>query len=85
RTLSSSERHYSPTERECLAIVYGCSHFRPYLEGIRFTILTNHKAIKWLHHTKDLNSRLARWAMQIAAYDVDIQHRPGADNANCDA
>ncbi|CAF5086972.1 unnamed protein product, partial [Rotaria magnacalcarata] len=23
--------------------------------------------------------------MQIAAYDVDIQHRSGADNTNCDA
>ncbi|CAF5042976.1 unnamed protein product, partial [Rotaria magnacalcarata] len=85
RTLTSSERKFSPTERECLAIVYGCSHFRPYLEGVRFTILTDHKALKWLHQTKDLNSRLARWAMQIAAYDVDIQHRSGADNTNCDA
>ncbi|CAF4510386.1 unnamed protein product [Rotaria magnacalcarata] len=71
RTLSASERKFSPTERECLAIVYGCSHFRPYLEG--------------LHNTKDLNSRLARWAMQIAVYDVDIQHRPGVENTNCDA
>lgn len=85
RTLSTTERRYSPTERECLAIVYGCSHFRPYLEGLRFTIVTDHKALKWLHQTKDLNSRLARWAMQIAAYDADIQHRPGAANANCDA
>ncbi|CAF3358581.1 unnamed protein product [Rotaria socialis] len=85
RTLSASERKFSPTERECLAIVYGCSHFRPYLEGVRFTILTDHKALKWLHNTKDLNSRLARWAMQIAVYDVDIQHRPGVENTNCDA
>ncbi|CAF3890410.1 unnamed protein product [Rotaria sp. Silwood1] len=85
RTLTPSERHFSPTERECLAIVYGCSHFRPYLEGIRFTIQTENKALKWLHQTKDLNSRLARCTMQIAAHDVDIQHRPGADNANCDA
>ena len=85
RTLSQIERRYSPTERECLAIVYGCNHFRPYLEGVRFTILTDHKALKWLHSTKDLNSRLARWAMQIAAYDVEIQHRPGTANANCDA
>ncbi|CAF1244877.1 unnamed protein product, partial [Rotaria magnacalcarata] len=36
-------------------------------------------------HVIDLNSRLARWVMQIAAYDVEIQHRPGSDNANCDA
>ena len=57
RTLSSQERRYSPTERECLAIVYGCSHFRPYLEGLRFTVLTDHRALKWLHRTKDLNSR----------------------------
>lgn len=85
RTLSSPERNFSATERECLAIVYGCHHFRPYLEGVRFTIVTDHKALQWLHHTKDLNSRLARWAIQIATYDVEIQHRPGSDNANCDA
>jgi transposase InsO family protein len=85
RTLSPIERRYSPTERECLAIVYGCSQFRPYLEGVRFTILTDHRALRWLRQTKDLNSRLARWAMQIAAYDVDIQHRPGSQNTNCDA
>lgn len=50
-------------QRERLGIVYGCSHFRPYFEGIRFTIVTDHKALKWLHQTKDLNGRLAGWAM----------------------
>ncbi|CAF5209263.1 unnamed protein product, partial [Rotaria magnacalcarata] len=57
RTLSASERKYSPTERECLAIVYGCNYYRPYIEGTRFTAITDHKALKWLHSTKDLNSR----------------------------
>ncbi|CAF2145939.1 unnamed protein product [Rotaria magnacalcarata] len=55
RTLSTSERKYSSTERECLAIVYGCSYYRPYLEGIRFTPVADHKALKWLQSTKDLN------------------------------
>jgi hypothetical protein len=85
RTLSASERKYSPTERECLAIVYGCNYYRPYLEGTRFTAITDHKALKWLHSTKDLNSRLARWAIQIATYDIDIQHRPGIENGPPDA
>ncbi|CAM4793206.1 unnamed protein product [Rotaria magnacalcarata] len=56
RTLSTSERKYSSTEREWLAIVYGCSYYRPYLEGIRFTPVADHKALKWLQSTKDLNS-----------------------------
>ena len=85
RTLSASERKYSPTERECLAIVYGCNYYRPYLEGTRFTAITDHKALKWLHSTKDLNSRLARWAIQIAVYDIDIQHRPGSEKGPPDA
>ncbi|CAF4671588.1 unnamed protein product, partial [Rotaria magnacalcarata] len=54
-------------------------------EGTRFTAITDHKALKWLHSTKDLNSRLARWAIQIATYDIDIQHRPGCENAPPDA
>ena len=85
RTLSSSERKFTATERECLAIVYGCNYYRPYLEGARFTAVTDHKALKWLHSTKDLNTRLARWAIQIAAYDMDIQHRPGSENGPPDA
>ncbi|CAF1565919.1 unnamed protein product, partial [Adineta steineri] len=51
----------------------------------RFTAITDHKALKWLHSTKDLNSRLARWAIQIATYDIDIQHRPGSENGPPDA
>ncbi|CAF3794553.1 unnamed protein product [Rotaria sordida] len=85
RTLSSTERKYNATERECLAIIYGCNYYRPYLEGTRFTAVTDHKALKWLHSTKDLNTRLARWAIQIAAYDMDIQHRPGSENGPPDA
>jgi hypothetical protein len=85
RTLSSSERNYTATERECLAIVYGCNYYRPYIEGTRFTAVTDHKALKWLHSTKDLNTRLARWAIQIATYDMDILHRPGSENGPPDA
>ena len=40
RTLNSTERKYGATERECLAIVFGCNYFRPYLEGVRFTAIT---------------------------------------------
>ncbi|CAF1387559.1 unnamed protein product [Didymodactylos carnosus] len=85
RTLSDVERRYSIPERECLAVVWACTHFRAYIEGVKVKVLTDHKALKWLQNTKDLSSRLARWAMRLAAHDLDIGHRPGVQNANADA
>ncbi|CAF4511126.1 unnamed protein product, partial [Didymodactylos carnosus] len=84
RTLSETERKYSPTERECLAIVWGTQHFRPYLEGRPFEVWTDHKSLVWLRNLKDPTSRLARWGMKLDAYDMVIKHRSGAANQNVD-
>ena len=60
RTLNATERKYSTIELECLAIVWGLKHYRPYLEGPQFSMVTDHRALQWLLNTKDNNCRLAR-------------------------
>ncbi|CAF4569907.1 unnamed protein product, partial [Didymodactylos carnosus] len=80
RTLQPCERKYSAPERECLAIVWGTQHFRPYLEGRSFEVWTDHRSLTWLKNIKDPTSRLARWAMKLDAYDMVIKHRPGKAN-----
>ncbi|CAF4423407.1 unnamed protein product, partial [Didymodactylos carnosus] len=84
RTLSETERKYYPTERECLAIIWGTQHFRPYLEGRPFEVWTDHKSLVWLRNLKDPTSRLARWGMKLHAYDMVIKHRSDAANQNVD-
>ena len=42
RFLNSTEIKYSSNELELLAIVWACKHFRTYLFGKRFVILTDH-------------------------------------------
>lgn len=85
RNLSETERKYSTTEREALAVVFGIKKCRPYLYGRKFTVHTDHHSLRWLMNTKHETGRLARWALTLQEYDFEIVHRSGASNGNADA
>lgn len=85
RTLNKSESNYSTIERELLAIVWAVKHFRPYLFGRKFKILTDHKPLTWLFSIKDPGSRLVRWRLKLEEYDYEIVYKAGKMNTNADA
>lgn len=82
--LNPCQRNYSVTEKECLAAVLAVKRFRPYVELMKFTIITDHASLKWLMSLKDLSGRLARWSLQLQAYDFSIEHRKGSENVVAD-
>lgn len=82
--LNSAQKNYSVTEKECLAAVLAVKRFRPYVELMKFTIITDHASLKWLMSLKDLSGRLARWSLQLQAYDFSIEHRKGSENVVAD-
>jgi hypothetical protein len=85
RTLNGAETRYSTIEKELLAIIWSVKHFRPYLFGRKFKIVTDHKPLLWLFSVKDPGSRLARWRLKLEEYDYEIIHKPGKINKNADA
>lgn len=85
RTLNDAETRYSVTEKELLAIVWAVKHFRPYLYGKKFIIVTDHKPLAWLNSLKETNSRLTRWRLRLSEYNFEIIHKSGKLNCNADA
>lgn len=82
--LTSAQRNYTVTERECLAVISAIRKFRPFIEMLPFTVLTDHSALKWLMSQKELSGRLARWSLKLQTYQFDIQHRKGSQNVVAD-
>ena len=76
-SLNDSERNYSTTERECFAVVWAVRTLRPYVEGTRFTVRTDHDALRWLMSLTESSGRLTRWRLRLAEYDFTIQYCPG--------
>lgn len=76
---------YSISELECLAVVWAVKQFRPHIYGRKFTIVTDHVALRWLMTAKEPAGRLHRWALTLQEYDFEIQYRPGRENHVADA
>lgn len=80
RSLTRQERAYTTTERECLAVIWAMEKLRPYLDGLRFTVITDHHSLLWLDRLKNPTGRLARWAVRMQGFDFEIIHRKGKDH-----
>lgn len=75
--LSATQKKYHTTERECLAVILAIEKFRPYIEGTKFTVITDHASLRWLQNLKDPAGRVGRWALRLQAHDFELKHRKG--------
>ncbi|VDI78407.1 Hypothetical predicted protein [Mytilus galloprovincialis] len=81
RSLSDTERRYSQTEKEALALVWACERFHVYIYGSQFELLTDHKPLECIYSTKSkVCARIERWVLRMQPYTYTVRYIPGPKN-----
>ena len=80
RSLSPAERKWMVTEREALAIPWALTHFNTYLEGHKYTVITDHAALRYLFNNKDKTPRMYRLVAKLSPYELKVEYAPGKEN-----
>ena len=65
RSCNPAEQNYSSFEGGCLAVVRATSHFRTYLFGNSFHLVTDLEYLKWIMTTTKVTGKLARWSLLL--------------------
>ena len=88
RFLNSHEMKYSKNELELLRVVWATEHFKNYLYGAEFEIVTDHKALLSAlnanQSNKTMHSRLTRCVNRLLPFNFKIKHIPGKDTGFTD-
>ena len=67
RALSDTEKRYSQTEKEALAIVWAVEHFHLFIYGSELTLVTDHKPLEIIYGqcTAKTSARIERWVLRL--------------------
>ncbi|KAL0811097.1 hypothetical protein ABMA28_010365 [Loxostege sticticalis] len=84
KVTQGAEPRYHSYELETLAVVKALQHFRHYLIGNKFKVITDCNALKLTQRKKDLLPRVARWWMYLQDYDFEVIYRKGTALSHAD-
>ena len=85
RKLTKAEANYSSNKGELLAALHFMKLWKFFLWPNKFTLRTDHRALKWIHSMEQPPSLLIRWMETLASYNFDVQFRSGTAHGNADA
>lgn len=87
KKLSTTECRYSTFGRELLGVYLAIRHFRYYLEGRTFFVMTDHKPLTYaLTSSSETHTpREIRQMAYVMEFTTDIRFVPGKDNSVADA
>ena len=83
KKLTKCQRNYSVVEKELLAILLAVRQFACYLSG-ETVIYSDHEPLTFMSKLSSRNSKLLRWSLELAPYNLLVKHIKGSNNCFAD-
>ena len=80
RKLIPAETIYDTGDRKLLAVVHATKVGRPYLDGVVFTLVTDHQPNTYLKDMRNWSDRQARWNERLERFSYKWEYRKGRAN-----
>uniref|UniRef100_A0A0N5C116 RNA-directed DNA polymerase n=1 Tax=Strongyloides papillosus TaxID=174720 RepID=A0A0N5C116_STREA len=84
RTLHDVEKRWQVVEKEALTLVYAVKQFKYYIEGKVTDVFTDQRAVLAIKSPKENQSKLRRYQLALAAYNLNIYYKEGKANVIAD-
>ena len=87
RAFAERELSAGVPDKELAAVVHALTKFEPYLDGRRFELQTDSRAVKGMIESEDPppDRKRARWLAFIRSFTFNVVHVPGESNGGADA
>jgi dUTPase len=83
KVLSKTERRWTVTERELYALYHFVLHFKGFLYGQPFELISDHRPLVWLRTLKNPSPKLTRWLLQLEAFNFTVSYKEGKTERKC--
>jgi hypothetical protein len=80
RRLDDAQMKWTTTEQELYAVHHALTVWRCYLEGVKFTVVTDHNPLVHLPTQPNLSRKQARWVEYLQRFDFNWEYRSGKTN-----
>ena len=83
-TFTDTQRRWSTPEQEAYGIYFAIKKWNYYLQGVDIIVRNDHKPLARFLNGKNENTKINRWGLELASYNITFEWISGARNKAAD-
>ena len=83
-TFTDTQQRWSTPEQEAYGIYFAIKKWNYYLQGADIIVKNDHKPLAWFLNGKNKNTKINRWGLELAFYNITFEWISGARNKAAD-